>query len=127
MKNGTATTYYVALPDRFSFLEKVNLLRRVDYWKIVPILKLIHRRRYQKEAALLIESGLVQSLRGSVPVRYVIKNKTSRFDISPDQGKTYLNYLRGKLSDNSKEDLIDIVNAIATIEARIKTKAYKIY
>ena len=127
MKNGTATTYYVALRDRFSFLEKVNLLRRVDYWKIVPILKLIHRRRYQKEAAHLIEFGLVQTLRGSVHVRYVIKNKVSSFDISPDQGKTYLNYLRGKLSGNKEDNLIDIINSIATIEARIKTKACKVY
>ena len=126
MKNGTATTYYVALPDSFSFLEKINLLRRVDYWKIVPILKLIHRRRYQKEAALLIKSGLVQTLRGSVHVRYVIKNKVSSFDISPDKGKTYLNYLREELSRNLEDNLIEIISSIATIEARIKTKACKV-
>jgi hypothetical protein len=127
MKNGTATSYYESAPEKISILEKISNRRGINYWRIIPILKLIHGKRYQKEAILLIESGLIQSMRGSVPVRYVIKNKTSRFDISPDQGKTYLNYLRGKLSDNSKEDLIDIVNAIATIEARIKTKAYKIY
>jgi hypothetical protein len=127
MKNGTATSYYGSEPKNISILNKINILERINYWKIVPILKLLKRKRYQREALLLIESGLIQSMRGRVPVRYVIKNKTSRFDISPDQGKTYLNYLRGKLSDNSKEDLIDIVNAIATIEARIRTKAYKIY
>ncbi len=127
MKNGTATSYYGSEPQKISILNKINILRRVDYWKIVPVLKLIKRRRYQKEAVLLIESGLIQSMRGSVPVRYVIKNKMSSFDISPDQGKTYLNYLRGKLSGNLEDNLIDIVNSIATIEARIKTKAYKIY
>ena len=127
MKNGTATTYYESAPEKISILEKISDRRRINYWKIVPVLKLIKRRRYQKEAVLLIESGLIQSMRGSVPVRYVIKNKMSSFDISPDQGKTYLNYLRGKLSGNLEDNLIDIVNSIATIEARIKTKAYKIY
>ena len=127
MENGTAISYYGSKPQKNSILNKINILRRVDYWRIVPILKLAKRRRYQKEAVLLIESGLIQSMRSSVPVRYVIKNKISSFDISPDQGKTYLNYLRGKLSGNLEDNLIDIINSIATIEARIKTKSYKIY
>ena len=127
MKNGTATTYYESAPEEISILAKIKIRSRIKYWRIIPILKLIHGKRYQKEAVLLIESGLFESVRGSVPVRYVIKNKTSGFDISPDQGKTYLNYLRGKLSRNLEENINDIVDSIATIEARIKTKAFKTY
>jgi hypothetical protein len=127
MKNGTATTYYESAPEKISILEKISNRRRINYWRIIPILKLIHGKRYQKEAILLIESGLIESMRSGVPARYVIKKKTSSFDISPDQGHSYLNYLSGKLSGDTEENLIDIVNAIATIEARIKTKAYKTY
>lgn len=127
MKNGTATSYYESVPEKISILTKINILRRINYWKIIPILKLINGRRYKKEAMLLIESGLIQSMRSGVPIRYVIKNKMCSFDISPDQGKIYLNYSRGKLSGNLEDNLIDIINSIATIEARIKTKAYKIY
>ena len=127
MKNGTATSYYESAPEKISILEKISNRRRINYWRIIPILKLIHGKRYRKEAILLIESGLIESMRDSVPVRYVIKNKMCRYDISPNQGETYLNYLRGKLSGNLEENLNDIVNSIATIEARIKTKAYKIY
>jgi len=127
MKNGTATSYYESAPENISILEKISNRRRINYWRIIPILKLIHGKRYQKEAVLLIETGLIESMRGSVPVRYVIKNKTCSYYISSDQGKNYLNYLRGKLSGNLEENLKDIVNSIATIEARIKTKAYKNY
>jgi hypothetical protein len=127
MKNGTATSYYTSAPEEIPVLAKINIRRRINYWRIIPILKLIHRKRYQKEAVLLIESGLIESMRGSVPVRYVVKNKTCSYDISSDQGKNYLNYLRGKLSGDAEENLNDIVNSIATIEARIKTKAFKIY
>lgn len=127
MKNGTAISYYESVPEKISILTKINLLRRINYWKIVPILKLINRRRYKKEAILLLESGLIQSMRSRVPIRYVVKNKMCSFDISPDQGKIYLNYLRGKLGGNLEENLIDIVDSIATIEARIKIKAFKTY
>jgi hypothetical protein len=127
MKNGTATTYYELVTEKISVLEKIYTRRRINYWRIIPILKLIHRKRYRKEAILLIESGLIESMRSGVPVRYVIENKTCRYNISPDQGETYLNYLRGKLSGSFEEKLNDIVNSIATIEARIKTKAYKVY
>ena len=127
MKNGTATTYYESAPEKISFFKKIINRCEISYWRIIPILKLIHRKRYNKEALLLIESGLIERAQGKVSVRYVIKKKTSSFDISPDQGHSYLNYLRGRLSENMDENLIDIVNAIATIEARIKTKAYKTY
>ena len=127
MKNGTATTYYESAPEKISILEKISNRRRINYWRIIPILKLIHGKRYQKEAILLIESGLIESMRSGVPARYVIKNKTCSYNISSDKGETYLNYLRGKLSGNLEENLNDIVNSIATIEARIKTKAYKTY
>jgi hypothetical protein len=127
MKNGTATSYYESGPQKNPILNKINILERINYWKIVPILKLIHQWRYEKEAHLVLKSGLIQSKRNGVHVRYVIKNKTSSFDISPDLGKTYLNYLRGKLSGNAEDNLIDIINSIATIEARIKTRSYKIY
>jgi len=126
MKNETATTYYELAPEKFSVLAKINTRRQINYWRIIPILKLIHRKRYEKEAILLIESGLIESMRSGVPVRYVIKNKTCSYNISSDEGKTYLNYLRGKLSGDSEENLVDIVNSIATIEARIKTKTFKI-
>ncbi len=127
MKNGSATTYYESAPEKISILAKINIRKRINYWRIIPILKLIHGKRYRKEAMLLIESGLTESMRGSVPVRYVIKNKMCRYDISSDQGQNYLNYLRGKLSGNAEENLNEIVYSIATIEARIKTKAYKTY
>lgn len=127
MKNGTATTYYESAPEKIYILEKISNRRRINYWRIIPILKLIHGKRYQKEALLLIESGLIERAQGNVSVRYVVKKKTSSFDISPDQGHSYLNYLRGKLSGNLEENLNDIANSIATIEARIKTKAYKTY
>lgn len=127
MKNGTATTYYESAPEKISILEKISDRRRINYWRIIPILKLIHGKRYQKEAILLIESGLVESMRSGVLIRHVIKNKTCSYNISSDKGGTYLNYLRGKLSGNPEENLNDIVNSIATIEARIKTKAYKTY
>jgi hypothetical protein len=127
MKNGTATTYYESAPEKISILEKISNRRRINYWRITPILKLIHGKRYQKEAILLIESGLIERVQGNVSARYVIKNKTCSYSISSDKGETYLNYLRGKLSGNLEENLNDIVNSIATIEARIKTKAYKTY
>jgi hypothetical protein len=127
MKNGTATTYYELAPEKISFFKKISNRSKINYWRIIPILKLIHRKRYNKEALLLLERGLIERVQGNVSVRYVIKKKTSSFDISPDKGNSYLNYLRGKLRENTGENLIDIVNAIATIEARIKTKAYKTY
>ena len=127
MKNGTATSYYESAPEKISILGKISNRKRINYWRIIPILKLIHGKRYRKEAILLVESGLIESVRSSAFVRYVIKNKTCSYNISPDKGETYLNYLRGKLSGNLEENLNDIVNSIATIEARIKTKAYKIY
>lgn len=127
MKNGTATSYYESAPEKISILKKISNRRGINYWRIIPILKLIHGKRYQKEATLLIESGLIETMRSGVPARYVIKNKTCSYNISPDQGETYLNYLRGKLSGNIEENLNDIVDSIATIEARIKTKAYKTY
>ena len=127
MKKGTATSYYECVPEKISLPTRINLLRKIDYWKIVPLLKLMNSRRYKREAALLIESGLIQTLRNGIPVRYVISKKVASFDISPDQGKSYLNYLRGNLEFSFEENLVDIVNSIATIEARIKTKAYKIY
>lgn len=127
MKNGTTTTYYESAPEKISILEKISNRRSINYWRIIPILKLIHRKRYNKEALLLIESGLIESMRSGVPARYVIKNKKCSYDISSDKGETYLNYLRGKLSGNLEENLNGIVNSIATIEARIKTKAYKTY
>ena len=127
MKKGTATSYYECVPEKNSLPTRINLLRKIDYWKIEPLLKLINGRRYKREAALLIESGLIQTLRNGIPVRYVISKKVASFDISPDQGKSYLNYLRGNLEFSFEENLVNIVNSIATIEARIKTKAYKIY
>ncbi|CAN2246920.1 hypothetical protein MCEMZLE22_01430 [actinobacterium SCGC AAA044-D11] len=127
MKKGTATSYYECVPEKISLPTRINLLRKIDYWKIVPLLKLMNSRRYKREAALLIESGLIQTLRNGIPVRYVISKKVASFDISPDQGKSYLNYLRGNLEFSFEENLVNIVNSIATIEARIKTKAYKIY
>ena len=127
MKKGTATSYYECVPEKNSLPTRINLLRKIDYWKIEPLLKLINGRRYKREAALLIESGLIQTLRNGIPVRYVISKKVASFDISPDQGKSYLNYLRGNLEFSFEENLVDIVNSIATIEARIRTKSYNVF
>ncbi len=127
MKDGTASSYYQPVPDKNSLKDRLNLLRRVHYWKLVPALKLLNRKRYKKEARLLIEVGLIQGWRGGLPIRYQIKNGIASFAISPDQGESYLNYLEGNVIGGSEDDFRDFVNSIATLEAIIKTKACLIY
>lgn len=127
MKDGTASSYFHPVPDQISLISRFNLLRRVHYWKLVPALKLLHRRRYSREARLLLEIGLIQGSRSGVPIRYEIKNGIANFNISPDRGESYLNYLTGKVNENSDDVSPDLVNCIATIEAMIKTKTCLIY
>lgn len=99
----------------------------VPYWKVVPWLKLKNGRRYNREAMLLNATGLVQGSRSGVLIKYEIKNKIATFNISPDQGESYLDYLRGTLSGDTAMDFCHAVHSIATIEAIIKTKRYLTY
>ena len=127
MSDQTASSYYRPFPEKTPLLAKLNLLRKIRYWKVVPWLKLKNGRRYKREAILLNSTGLVQGSRCGVLIKYEIKNKIATFDISPDQGESYLNYLRGTLSGNSVNDFRHAVHSIATIEAIIKTKRYLTY
>lgn len=127
MENETASSYYEPMPGKVPLSVKLDLLGRIKYWKLAPILKLIHGRSYERQAINLIEIGQLLTSRAGVPLRYEIKNGLARFDISPDKGKTYLNYLQGNISGNSVDEAHDVVNSIATIEAMIKTKAHLIY
>jgi hypothetical protein len=127
MSDQTASSYYRPFPEKTSLLAKLNLLRIVPYWKVVPWLKLKNGRRYNREAILLNATGLVQGSRSGVIIKYEIKNKIATFNISPDQGESYLDYLRGTLSGDTAMDFRHAVHSIATIEAIIKTKRYLTY
>lgn len=127
MSDQTASSYYRPFPEKTPLLAKLNLLRKIRYWKVVPWLKLKNGRRYKQEAILLNTTGLVQGSRSGVLIKYEIKNKIATFNISPDQGESYLNYLRSTLSGNSVDDFRNAVHSIATIEAMIKTKFYLTY
>ncbi len=122
MDEGTASSYYQPIPDKIPLKMRINLLRRVNYWKLVPLFKLLNGKRYKREAEFLITVGLIQTLRFGVPIKYEIKNGIASFDISPNLGENYLNYSRGKMTGKIEDDTRDLVNSIATIEARIKTK-----
>ena len=127
MSDQTASSYYRPYPEKTPLLAKLNLLRMVPYWKVVPWLKLKNGRRYNREAILLNATGLVQGSRSGVLIKYEIKNKIATFNISPDQGESYLDYLRGTLSGDTAMDFRHAVHSIATIEAIIKTKRYLTY
>lgn len=127
MSDQTASSYYRPFPEKTPLLAKLNLLRKIRYWKVVPWLKFKNGRRYKQEAILLNTTGLVQGSRSGVLIKYEIKNKIATFNISPDQGESYLNYLRSTLSGNSVNDFRNAVHSIATIEAMIKTKFYLTY
>jgi hypothetical protein len=102
-------------------------IRRVNYWNLAPILKLLNGRRYKREAKSLIELGHIHASKCGVPIRYEIKNGFVSLDISPDQGKSYLNYLCGNLSESFQANSHDLVHSMATIEAIIRTKNHLIY
>ena len=127
MSDQTASSYYRPFPEKTPLLAKLNLLRKIRYWKVVPWLKLKNGRRYNREAILLNATGLVQGSRSGVLIKYEIKNKIATFNISPDQGESYLDYLRGTLSGDTAMDFRHAVHSIATIEAIIKTKRYLTY
>ena len=126
MKDGTASSYYQAMPEKRRVISIFNL-SRINYWRLIPFLKLIHRKRYKDEVLLLAEKGLVCHSINGVLVRYEIKDGRATFDISPDNGASYLNYLQGSSGLNMHETSEELVNSIATIEAMIKTKKYLIY
>jgi hypothetical protein len=126
MKDGTASSYYQAMPEKRRVIS-IFSLSRINYWRLIPFLKLIHRKRYKDEVLLLAEKGLVCHSINGVLVRYEIKDGRATFDISPDNGASYLNYLQGSSGLNMHETSEELVNSIATIEAMIKTKKYLIY
>jgi hypothetical protein len=126
MKDGTTSSYYQAIPEKRRMISLFNL-SRINYWRLIPFLKLIHRKRYKDEAGLLAKKGLICHSINGVFVRYEIKGGRATFDISPDNGASYLNYLQGSLGANMQEFSEELVNSIATIEAMIKTKKHLIY
>jgi hypothetical protein len=127
MADGSSSSYFQPMPEKSSLSSKMNFLSKVNYWNLLSILKLLHRRRYKREAKLLVELGQLHLSRGGVAVRYELKGGVATFDISSDRGKSYLNYLRANAMENSEESSNEIVNSIATIEARIMTKTCFIY
>jgi hypothetical protein len=126
MKDGTASSYYQAMPEKRRGISIFDL-SRIHYSRLIPFLKLIHRQRYKAEALLLAEKGFLCHAINGVFVRYEITEGQATFDISPDNGASYLNYLRGSSELNVRETHQELVNSIATIEALVKSKKHLIY
>ncbi len=121
MIDGIATSYFRPVAKNKSVSAKINFLRKVRYWKIAPFLKLLKWRKISLQSKILLKSGLIESTFSGICVRYEIKGDVATFDVSPDGGKTYLNYLRGTLEGHPKTDTLDLANSIAMIEAMIFT------
>jgi hypothetical protein len=121
MINGTATSYFRPVVEKKSIWAKINIFGKVRYWKITPTLKLAKWRKINSQSKILLKNGLIESTLSGISVRYEIKGNLATFDVSPDGGKTYLNYLRGTLEGHPKTDKLDITNSIAMIEAMILT------
>ncbi len=122
MEDGTASSYYQSVPDRVPFSHRLNPFRRVNYWRLIPVLKLVHKKRYLTESKHLIAEGRFDAIRSGLAIRYEINDGSATFDVSPDGGSTYLNYLRAHIGSNPDKEIDDLILSIATIEAMIKTK-----
>jgi hypothetical protein len=121
MKNGMVSSYYRSISNEISLWDKLNLIRRFNYWNLSPMLKVFKIEKYAREAKSLIEYGSISTLSAGVLVRFEIKNGVATFDVSPDKGATYLNYSSANTSINLEDDFDEIVDSIATIEAMIRT------
>lgn len=122
MEDGTASSYYQSVPDRIPFSHRINPLRRVRYSRLIPLLRLVHKKRYLTESRELMVEGRFEAIRSGLAIRYEINDGSATFDVSPDGGSTYLNYLRAHIGSNPDEEIDDLILSIATIEAMIKSK-----
>ena len=121
MKNGTSTSYYQPIDGEKTFKDWINFYNKLNYWSLVPILKFFNRKRYEGLSELLLKSKLLKGEKFGSLYRYEIKRGEAFFGVSPDGGKTFLNYHRGKVGGDYKESIKEITESIATIEAMIKT------
>jgi len=90
-------------------------------------LKLVHKKRYLTESKHLIAEGRYEAIRSGLAIRYEINDGSATFDVSPDGGSTYLNYLRAHIGSNPDEEIDDLILSIATVEAMILTKKCVVY
>ena len=127
MEDGTASSYYQSVPARVPFSHRINPLRRVRYSKLIPLMKLVHKKRYLTESKQLMAEGRIEAKRSGLTTRYEINDGSVTFAVSPDGGATYLNYLRAHIGSNPDEEIDDLVLSIATIEAMILTKKCVVY
>jgi hypothetical protein len=121
MNDGKASSYFQPRNEKSLFWTKENLLRKFHYWNIIPILKILKRKKITAQARTLLKHGLIETTISGFQVRYAIKNSVATFDVSPDNGKSFLNYLQGTLEGEKNIDIPDVINSIATIEAMIRT------
>jgi len=124
MSDGTATSYYKVIPEHKSLKSRLDLLARFNYWTVRDCLLFFRRKKYEREAEELIRVRKIKRKYFGVAIRYSAINGQSRFDISSDNGKTYLNYLRTGNSSQTKENKKELAYCIATIEAMVLTKFY---
>lgn len=127
MEDGTASSYYRSVPEEVRSSLRINLLSRVSYSRFIPLLKLAYKKRYLAESKQLIAEGRIEAKRSGLAIRYEINNELVTFDVSPDGGATYLNYLQAQISKNRHDEVDDLIRSIATIEAMIMTKKCLIY
>lgn len=127
MEDGTASSYYQSVPNRVPFSHRINPLRRVRYSKLIPLLKLVQKKRYLTESQQLMAEGRIETERSGHATRYEINDGSVTFDVSPDGGSTYLNYLRAHIGSNPDEEIDDLILSIATMEAMILTKKCVVY
>jgi len=121
MRSGISTSYFKTVPKKITLRERANLYKKLNYWHLVPILKIISKGRYRNQAEFLIKSKLLEGKKFGSFYRYEIKRNEAFFGVSPDAGESILNYHRGKLGKDHKNNTEDIIHSIATIEAMIKT------
>ena len=127
MDDGTASSYYQSVPDRVPFSHRINPLRRLRYSRLIPLLKIVHKNRYLAESKQLMAKKRIEATRRGLATRFEINDGTVTFDVSPDGGSTYLNYLRAQIVSDYRAEIDDLILAIATIEAMILTKKCVVY
>jgi len=124
MSDGIATSYYEELSDSKWVAARLLVVRRIRYWRLIPLLKKVNIRRYKREAELLLNSSQIQGFVNRVPIRYKIRGGLATFEISSDFGKTYLRYLTMKINQKDECTTREFINSIAAIEAIIKTRCF---
>lgn len=69
----------------------------------------------------------IEATRCGLATRFEINDEAVTFDVSPDGGSTYLNYLRAQIISDFHAEIDDLILSIATIEAMILTKKCVVY